>query len=407
METTSAGPDRDAVPFILALARALHIFGTPSHQIEDALGQVAARLRLPAQFLATPTSIMISAGPKSDERMHLLRVEPGEQDLGRLTEVQDVVQQVVRGDLSPGSGTARLEAIVTAPPRYGAGLTVIAMGLSSAAASRFLGGGPRELMTAAFIGLIIGLLAAWGARYAPLARLFDPVAAFTASALAGVAAHVVGPQSVYLSTLAGIIILIPGFSLTVAVTELSNRHLVAGTARLFGAFTTFVVIALGVAIGSTLMNTLLGVPAATAPPPMPAWTEALALLAAPLAFTVLLRAHPRDAGWILLACMIGFAGTRAGSLLLGPELGVFIGAVVVGLAGSFFNAGLGRPAAVLRVPGILLLVPGSVGFRGLTALLDRQVIPGVETAFRMITMAVALAAGLLIASVVAPTRIVK
>ena len=31
-------------------------------------------------------------------------------------------------------------------------------------------------------------------------------------------------------------------------------------------------------------------------------------------------------------------------------------------------------------------------------------VPGVETAFRMITIAVALAAGLLIASVVAPSR---
>ncbi len=407
METTSPGPDRDAVPFVLGLARALHVFGTPSHQVEDALGQVAGRLGLPAQFLATPTSIMISAGPRADERTHLVRVEPGEQDLGRLAAVHDVVQQVVRGAMAPGEGTARLEAIERAPPRYGALATVVAMGLSSAAASRFLGGGPRELATATLIGLVIGLLAAWSARYAPLARLFDPLAAFTASVLAAAAAHLAGPQSVYLATLAGIIILIPGFSLTVAVTELSNRHLVSGTARLFGAFTTFVVIALGVAIGSTLMNTLLGVPVTAAPPPMPAWTEALALLAAPLAFTVLLRAQPRDAGWIMLACILGFAGTRAGSLVLGPELGVFVGAVAVGLAGSAFNRALGRPAAVLRVPGILLLVPGSVGFRGLTALLDRQVIPGVETAFRMITMAVALAAGLLIASVVAPSRIAR
>jgi uncharacterized membrane protein YjjB (DUF3815 family) len=58
------------------------------------------------------------------------------------------------------------------------------------------------------------------------------------------------------------------------------------------------------------------------------------------------------------------------------------------------------------VPGILLLVPGSVGFASLTALLDRNVVPGVETLFRTILMAVALAAGLLVASVVRPARIV-
>ncbi len=37
-------------------------------------------------------------------------------------------------------------------------------------------------------------------------------------------------------------------------------------------------------------------------------------------------------------------------------------------------------------------------------LLDRQVITGVETAFRMILMAVALAAGLLLSRVISPER---
>jgi uncharacterized membrane protein YjjB (DUF3815 family) len=193
----------------------------------------------------------------------------------------------------------------------------------------------------------------------------------------------------------------------VAVTELSNGHLVSGTARLFGAITTFVVITVGVAIGSALMIALMGAPAGGDPVPLPTWTLAAALIAAPLAFTVLLKAQPRDAFWILCACGLGFAGTRLGSRVLGPELGVFAGAVVVGLAGSAYGNVFNRPAAVLRVPGILLLVPGSVGFRSLTALLDREVVPGVETAFKMIMMAVALAAGLLIASVVAPTRIVR
>ena len=84
MEATSAGEDRDAVEFVLRLARALHIYGTPSHQIEDALGRIAGRLGHPAQFMATPTSIIISVGPEFSERIHLVRVEPGEQDAGAL-----------------------------------------------------------------------------------------------------------------------------------------------------------------------------------------------------------------------------------------------------------------------------------------------------------------------------------
>ncbi len=407
METNPNPTNGDAVEFVSRLARALHNYGTPTHQIEGTLDAVAVRIGVRAQFLATPTSIMMSAGPLMDERVHLVRVEPGDQDLGRLAAVHDVARAVARGELAPASGSARLAAIETTPPPYRGVVRVCAMGLSSAAAARFLGGGLRDIWVAALIGLAIGLLGYLGERAARVRRLFEPLAAFVSSVLAAIAARVLGPISVYLVTLAGIIILIPGFTLTVALTELSNRHLVAGTARLFGAFTTLVVLAIGVAIGGTLMTTIFGAPAAATPQPLPEWTLGVALLAAPLAFAVLLKALPRDVVWIVLTCGLGFAGTRLGSRILGPELGVFVGAVVVGLAGSAYGNIARRPAAVLRVPGILLLVPGSIGFRGLTALLDKQVVPGVETAFRMITIAVALAAGLLIASVVAPSRITK
>jgi uncharacterized membrane protein YjjB (DUF3815 family) len=234
--------------------------------------------------------------------------------------------------------------------------------------------------------------------------MFEPLAAFLAAAIATVAAAALGPMSVHLATLAGIIILIPGFMLTVGMTELSSRHWVAGTARLAGAFVTFVSIAVGVAIGTRVTAAVVGIPATVDPAPLPAWTEGAALVVAALSFTVLLRAQPRDAVWILLAGAVALAAGRLGSFALGPELGVFVGSLIVGLASSAYAALLRRPAAITRVPGILLLVPGSIGFRSLTSLLDREVVPGVETAFRMILMATALAAGLLIANVVSPAR---
>jgi uncharacterized membrane protein YjjB (DUF3815 family) len=59
---------------------------------------------------------------------------------------------------------------------------------------------------------------------------------------------------------------------------------------------------------------------------------------------------------------------------------------------------------VFLVPGILLLVPGSVGMRSLTALMEREVISGIETAFRMVVIAVSIVAGILIANVIGPRR---
>jgi uncharacterized membrane protein YjjB (DUF3815 family) len=59
---------------------------------------------------------------------------------------------------------------------------------------------------------------------------------------------------------------------------------------------------------------------------------------------------------------------------------------------------------VIVVPGILLLVPGSVGFRSLTSLIEREALTGIETAFSMILTAIALVAGMLMAGVIVPER---
>lgn len=403
METNA--PDRESVVFMLRLARALHNYGTPAHQIEDALTVMSRRLRIRSQFFVTPTSILISYGPMTDERVHLMRVEPGDQDLGRLADVFDVVHGVGSGQLTPAQGTQKLDESADQPSRYGPWVTAIAISVASTSAARFLGGGTSEVVVAAVIGLSIGLLNIVAGRVAGVRRMFEPLASFVAALLAGVAWKVTGPLSVYLATLAGIIILIPGFTLTVAITELSNKHLQAGTARLFSAFTTFIVIVIGVAIGAAMSDALVGVPPPHTPSPLHSWTEIVALLVAPLAFSVLLKAKGRDFPWILLTCTFGFIGTRLGSVVLGPDLGMFVGALLVGICGSAYYKASQRPPAIVRVPGLLLLVPGSIGFRSLTALLDRQVVSGVEALFRMITIAAALAAGLLISSVAFPTRI--
>ena len=90
--------------------------------------------------------------------------------------------------------------------------------------------------------------------------------------------------------------------------------------------------------------------------------------------------------------------------MLGPELGIFAGAVTAGLASNLYARWRDRPSSVTLVPAVLLLVPGSVGFRSLALLLERHVVVGVESAFRMVIMLSALVGGLLIASVLAPAR---
>jgi uncharacterized membrane protein YjjP (DUF1212 family) len=398
-------PDPAAVGFILELGRALHSAGHSAQRLEDTLGAIAERLGLLSpQFFSTPTSIMASFGPIGRQRTHMLRVTPGEVNLGTLVALEQVSLEVAQGRMSPGDGTSAITRITSAPAPYGAGITTLAYGVVSGATTQFLGGGGREIAVAATLGLGLGLLAYLVRGRRRLGRVFEPVAAFLVSAGALGLAHVTGSLSVLIATLGGLIVLLPGLTLTVAMSELATHHLASGTARISGAFMTFLAIAFGVALGNRIGGAAFGVLPAVASAPLPEWTAYLAVIAAGLGFVVVLMAEPRDAVWIVAIGALGVIGGRVGAATMGVELGTFAGALAVGLAGSAYERLTRRPAAVVSVPGILLLVPGSVGFRGLTSLLERQAVAGIETIFSMILTAVALVAGLLVAAVVAPER---
>jgi uncharacterized membrane protein YjjP (DUF1212 family) len=400
----------EAIRFVIEFARALHRYGTTAHRLENALQGVATHLGLEAQFFSTPTAVFLSAGlPNQEARTVLIRVEPGELHLERLALLDSLATEVVRGTVAIEPARRRIVEIVDGSNRYGDGLRLLCAGLASATAARFLGGGWREVVSAAGIGLLIGLFGTLTSTRPRAARLFEPMSAALASflsAVLGVAFHAAGGRlSTYIVMLAALITLVPGLTLTLAMSELSTRDLSSGSARLASALMTFFTLAFGVALGAQLATLALGVALPTvAPQALPAWTEMVALLVAPFGYVVLLRASPRDTPWILLAGGVAYVGVRVGAAFLGAQLGAFVGAVAVGAGSNIYARWLDRPAAVTLVPGILFLVPGSIGFQSLSSLLASDVVSGIETAFRMTLVAIALVAGLLVANVVVPPR---
>ena len=62
------------------------------------------------------------------------------------------------------------------------------------------------------------------------------------------------------------------------------------------------------------------------------------------------------------------------------------------------------PGALIRVPGIILAVPGSVGFRSLFLAFDGDVARGLDTATTLALLLVSLVAGLLFANLIVAPR---
>lgn len=392
------------VGFILKLGRELHNSGYSAPRLEEALVLTSDRLGIIGQFFSTPTSIMASFGPQDDQRTFMIRVEPDLTDLAKLARTDRVLRAVLSGESTPAEGSAEIDRIAAMPPRYGSALTTLAFGVASGCAARFLGGGINELMASFGIGILIGLLAITAGRHPGLGRVFEPVAAFSASATATLLAALGVPMSVLLATLAGVIILIPGLTITTAMTELSTRHLASGTARLMGAMVMLMGITFGIAFGNKAVALALGTPPLLDPATLPPWTLVAALLIAPFAFSILLKAEMRDMFWILLAGVLAFTGASVGTRFLGPELGAFGGALLTGMGSQWYARFTNRPSQITLVPGLLLLVPGSIGLRSLTSMMDQDVLIGVDGIFKMVIIAASLVSGILIARVVSPRR---
>jgi uncharacterized membrane protein YjjB (DUF3815 family) len=62
------------------------------------------------------------------------------------------------------------------------------------------------------------------------------------------------------------------------------------------------------------------------------------------------------------------------------------------------------PALLTIVPGVLVLVPGSVSFHSLEALWSAQAVEGLRAAGSAMFMSIAIATGLMLASSVMPSR---
>ncbi len=408
---TDRGAHAQAEAFILAFARAAHEAGIPAHRLEETVAELSQRLGLTTVTFSTPTMLMLGFGPHERQRNVLVRVEPAAVHLARLDELTAVARRVLVAAAPLDEALAALRGLEQRAPEPAprrAAMLVLWWLLLSATMARFFGGGLLEIAAAAVIGALVGVLSIAWPRLTTGAPVFELLASALAAAVAAVAAHLAADHglelSAYVAMLSGVVGCLPGYTLTVAVTEMASRHLASGTARGMAAATTLLQMAVGVAFGSAVATGVLGETPVATPRELPGWTE-LALL--PLAAVVLaMFSHARRSRLlaIVLVSALGYLGARWGGEALGPEIGAAVGALVVGLASRVHAELSDCPQLVTLVPATLMLVPGSFGFRSVSLFLGSDVTSGVDAAIRMLLIAMAISAGLLMAQAIGRSK---
>jgi uncharacterized membrane protein YjjB (DUF3815 family) len=205
-------------------------------------------------------------------------------------------------------------------------------------------------------------------------------------------------------TLAALVTLLPGMTLTIGMRELATEHLQSGVANTASALIQLLGLVFGVGIGRSIAASWFGPVAASPPDAGFSAVHLVAAVAAGLAFTLTLRARYRDASIMCAATVLALGANELGATLFGREAAVFVAALVVGAAGGVTGWLLRRSPLVFIVPGVLMLVPGSAGFNSMLKLLTDQTVDGVGAGFDTFLTAVSIAYGLMVSTVVLPRR---
>jgi len=396
-------PDRNKpIGFILRLAKALHTYGLPAYELEQTMNGCAEAMGYGIQCMSLPTSISMTILPPDGEpRTYLIRVAPGEVNLERLRKTTEVARHVINGDINSHQGADYLMEIAEASPDYPSWVIVLAFALVSACIARIFSGGMNEMLVSAFIGSIVGVLAIASKSRPMLDHLLPAVCAFLATFITLSINQLLGLAIISsVVVISGLIILLPGLSLTIALAELATQNLVSGTARLSGTVTTFIQLAFGSALAAELSKRLgLQVSDATIMP-VEYWSIWIAAAVAAIALVPLFSARKKDTGWFLLSALSAFSVVHFASQAIGPSLGAFAGAITVGLMAKLVTRFYDIPGAMIVMPGFIILVPGTVGYRSILALVDKDVIAGLATAFDVVVIGISLVAGFLLSSLV-------
>jgi uncharacterized membrane protein YjjP (DUF1212 family) len=403
------------IAFVLELARRLHQYGTSAPRLEMAIAGAAQRLGLSADVWSSPTAIIISFADLAQgeegvaQTTQVMRLAPGEVNLERLCQADDIADRAIAGELGLREGFRLLRELGRPDTRREKIGSIASYGLSAASiAALFLHSSWVDLVVAGAIGVVIGCITLLAASRPRLAVASDAICALVATTVTIVVSAFVVPLAIKSVVLASLIILVPGMSLTNAVREISSGHLVSGMARMGGAMSTLLKLTFGT-IAATQLCAAVGIMARDfALPALPTWTDFPALLVAAIAFAILFRAARRDWPVVIVAVVVGYLATRWGGAisgsLPGAPVGVFLGGLLLGALANVYARFAHRPGAVIREPGILLLVPGSVGFRSVSFLLERDTTLSVDTGLLLVTLLVSLVAGLMFGDLLVSPR---
>jgi len=384
--------------FMFRLGQAYLACGEQTAQVELRLRRVALAFGMSrTRVIAFPTAILITLHDETSERVTLSEGPAEGLRLDQMSEVYRLGAIAERAEITPREGLDRLIDILRARPRFGRVSNVVGHMMLSVGLAMLLMPTLPNILSAAVLGVMVGLLRLFHQERTLFAVPTPVVAAALVSGAVFWAASRGLPVDPLQMMVPPLVMFLPGAMLTMGMVELAYGDMVSGSSRLMTGFVQLVLLAVGLAAGAILMGgdaqALIVAGEQLVKKPWLSWVGVLLFCLG----VFLHLSAPRNAlPWIIVVALVAVLVQRVTAGIFGAEISGFfamIGAMPVSyLIQMRFN---GPPAMVTSLPAFWLVVPGSLGLLSVTRMMsDREA--GLEGLVTVVFVITAVALGTLV-----------
>jgi uncharacterized membrane protein YjjP (DUF1212 family) len=390
-------PD-DAAEFVVRLGAALVASGAPVDYVERTLDDVATQYGIDFGYSVLPTGLIALGRDGTSTVASIAGSDPATYHFDQITDLFELLDDVLAGKIPPATGLERLHAIDTMSERFAfpvilAGHVLLTVGLALLLEPTW-----PTLAVVAVLGALVAVVKRLAAGRITLVRLLPAFAAFGVSAFVfALRYHGVEVDGLKL-LLPPLVTFLPGAMLTVGAVELTNGSIVAGSSRLVAGTVQVALLALGVVAAAGLIDqppaqSLLDGPG----PYVGSWAPWLGVALFGLGAAIYFSAATRSYGPLLVVLYAAYIGQVSAAPIVGDYASGFIGAFIAMIVASVLNRRFhGPPVLVAFLPAFWLLVPGVLSVVGVTRLAvgDAGIEDAATAIFTILAVALGVVAGL-------------
>jgi len=352
--------------FIIELGKALHIYGIPTYKIQTYLTKVSKTQGINGTFMDLPTWINYVFYEEDGQTYNYIEcIPPGVLNLGALSRIEEVTNKVISKEIDNENVEKELELIHNDAKNINHLRLALSYAIGSGAFSLMIGTNWISLIFTTLLGTLVYLFVFLSTKSSYFETVLESLVSFVVTVIACLLYLAFPEFNVGITILSAIIIFIPGLALTTALEEITSKNLISGGAKLFDALLSLFKQFFGVLLGLAMMSSVIDFKQLVHISDLPKWVMFSGIPLLSISLLAIFQVRKKD---MLLGVLTGVSVFFLTVLFsgYGALISTFIGTIAAVAISNLFSRITKTPKTVFLTQGIVMLVPGSKSFMGLS-----------------------------------------